>query len=253
LAAVDPEDPASWNRYAYACDPLDVVDPTGACTINVSVSGMGSGDPALASVEKRVNQIFGATPTSSGDVTQVAFDSGGSVYKLELSNRINSALLGKNPPASNRAIVYVGSVSYYAQKYARGQINNAIGATAAHELLHAITGLPDETLTTAPSSPDILTADLAMSLGLQDEVMFSLTSSAPSLYSKLSTAQADRLYSICKKLQAPKSVGAGGGGGGGFNASGSNDNWWFWYVEFLNGQPQPTPKPDPCPNGDCRH
>jgi hypothetical protein len=64
-------------------------------------------------------------------------------------------------------------------------------------------------------------------------------------------AQADRLYSVCMKLKAPKSVGAGGGGG--FNASGSNDKWWFWYVEFLNGQPPPTPKPDPCPNGDCRH
>jgi hypothetical protein len=108
-------------------------------------------------------------------------------------------------------------------------------------LLHAITGLPDETIATAPSSPDILTADLALSLGLQDGVMFSLTSSTPSLYSKLSTAQAERLYSICTKFQAPKSGGAGGGGG--FDASGFDNNWWFWYLEFKNSTWVPQQDP----------
>jgi hypothetical protein len=138
--------------------------------------------------------------------------------------------------------VILGSVDYYAQNYtAPGERENAIGATAAHELLHAITGLPDETIATAPSSPDILTADLALRLGLQDGVMFSLTNSVPSLYSKLSIAQAERLYSVCMKLQAPQSGGARGGGG--FSVGGFDDNWWFWFLELKNSTWVPEQDP----------
>jgi len=249
---VDPQNPASWNRYAYACDPLGVVGPLGACTINVSVSGSAASEPLLSAAEKRVNQIFAATPTSAGEITQVAFDTGGSGFHLELSGTFNPLRLGVHPGGTSQALVYVGSVDYFSQNYSPAGQQLAVGTTAAHELLHAVTGLPDEGVADAPSIPDILTADLAQRMGLQDSVMFSLTEPIPSMYSKLSTQQANLLYSVCMKLERP-STASSGGGGGVYSGGGPDGNWWFWYLEFLNGQPQPEPKPDPCPNGDCRH
>jgi len=257
LAAVDPENPQSWNRYAYACDPLLFGDPSGManpCTIDVGVSALGPLPQDLKAIESRVNQIYAATPAADGDITQIHFTSGGSPrYSLEfLFADLTPTITGKNeqvllgayyPHSGPPAEVFTGTIAALAAAYDQTNVSGVEGTIAAHELIHEITGIGD----VASRPPTLMGFDSAES----KVALANAGSFAPTGYSQLSQAQATALNNspdcINERLKPPSR----GAGGGGLDFSGF-DNWWFWFQEWLNGHPPPPPAKDPCPYGDCK-
>ena len=67
--AGSPDDPQSWNRYAYGRnDPIDVTDPSGKSWWSSLLIGVGVGI-GLAILPELAPEWFGATATGTGSVT----------------------------------------------------------------------------------------------------------------------------------------------------------------------------------------
>ncbi|MGH9488378.1 MAG: RHS repeat-associated core domain-containing protein [Terriglobales bacterium] len=256
LAAVDPEDPQSWNRYAYGCDPLGTRDATGSadtCTLAVNLlnySSATAGD--LTAIENRVNSIYAATPTSAGNDTQIDFVSSGAAYTLNLfAEKFSgtsgvSLVQGEAYQGGADGWVFMTNAAYYAGLGARpGAADTVAGTDAAHELVHEITGTDDLPFT--QFNEQLMSID-SVQLGdiqARNDVYNDWTGALPTGFSKLSPAEADALYDDCiqMKLRPPAASHSGGGAGGGGFAGGwrysetwscgsegcEPSGWLLWY------------------------
>ncbi|HXR97685.1 MAG TPA: RHS repeat-associated core domain-containing protein [Terriglobales bacterium] len=224
LAAVDPENPASWNRYACPCDPLDVVDPSGmsTCTVDIYINNKTHLDQAgISAIESRINQIFGATADGNGNTTQANFVSGAGDFELALFNVGPEGMLGLSQFTQGSADIFVAPMqSEFTSNFGLGA-----GTIAAHELIHRIAGVGDLPLKVGA---ELMTRDAAIESRDIKTPDVDAQSASVAGFAKLSQADASALYLNCIKLHPPRKKRAGGGALG--------DDGWFFFRAYDCGE-----------------
>lgn len=133
MAAVDPSNPQTWNRYSYVWNnPCSFVDPLGfepRCVLSVSFVGLNAAD-IPQSIQEAITQIFKAA-----DVGIQFTDSGGQI--LVNLNQANIPGYGKDPYLGNSVLINNGFIASTAPpNTGLWNIQNAIGIVTAHEMGH---------------------------------------------------------------------------------------------------------------------
>jgi RHS repeat-associated protein len=225
LAAFDPLNPQSLNRYVYVLDsPCGFYDEFGldVCTLNIKVNNKSNlNQNQLDNIQARINDIYGATPTSDGNSTAVNFIyTGKGDYGLTFTPG--------NPNGNTGLTIGWGPIWFSPKVYTAATLNDygtsnfdiATGSTAAHELTHRVTHIRDQPFS---GSPNLMNADSAISQGLGSTVTADDVNPNPQGFDLLTQSQADDLYKRCLK----KHPGQGGSSGGGTGYS-DGLQWGFW-------------------------
>jgi RHS repeat-associated protein len=214
VAAVDPTNPQSWNRYSYVWNaPCELTDPLGldpGCKVSVAVGGFVSPD-VLGQMQQILAQAnigvdFTSSP-QSGTYTLNYVDTNafrgtaGTVYLGALG--VNYGTYG---------IVYankiVGQLIVEGSGTATGTLATSLAAIGAHEIAHSL-GLAD-----VGSTSNLMGPGTHVNSG-----GFSLTAQ-----------QIADLQKGCKNKKKSNQKGPGGGAGGGPNGPGGQ---WVWF-SFLS-------------------
>ena len=215
LAAADPANPQSWNRYAYVLNnPCALVDPFGlatVCTLLVNLTAkdlIGDKDALEKQVEDRIRSMLGA---DTNYPVAVVFSASNADFTI--------ALLGADPNASaHGGDVYFGLTPNPSQPYSevyqaqiateligssyQSQLGMAMGTMAVHELTtHALSGH-----STVPGS--------AMKTVNQENSWNSAMMTDPDLKLESPRYVYNKCLNIRKKKPLPPSRAQGGGGGG---------------------------------------
>ncbi len=221
LAVAEPLDPQSWNRYAYgANDPCSTVDPLGlaTCSFNIAIANRyGLAKDQIALIQSRIANIFGATPTSSGDHLTAVFDFSGSPdYTITIAPGQKRDPQGNLVEGWTRHLGGISlSAAVYPEDMPQGTKNFNFGpyagAVMAHELVHYITGAGDVAYN---YKADLMAIDDAREnynqlTGVLDQIIKDLSGQNVEGFAKFGTGFADLLWAKC-----PKSHRRGGGGGG---------------------------------------
>jgi RHS repeat-associated protein len=227
--------PQSWNRYAYVRnDPCSRTDPLGLaeCDFNVQFNNdAGLGDNQTTAIQQRINQIYGAVASPSGDTVGVKFNfSGKADATLTATNASWFTNLlwkrsGKLGPLGSEGGLW-GPPKIYMNNLPTGfpAADTAMqaGGVGAHELAHLLLGSPD--LPYDASNPNLL-----MFYTAPEEAQFGALVHPESALWKLTSDQVSTLFRKCSKAHPtnnPASSGGHGGGGGG------NE---FWFEDWLLG------------------
>jgi RHS repeat-associated protein len=204
LAAVDPANPQSWNRYSYVGNnPCSRIDPLGLDQCNLGVlarNTAGLNQNQITQIQNQIQSIFGQTTDGHGNTVGVAFNPSGRAdatltfensawYKIgSWGGSLGSTLCWPSLGCSGSS-VYVDRVQ---QSYPGSAF--ALGTVAAHELFHQTTNTghlddPTNLMSANPTTP------------------------VPG--TNLTQAQVAQLFKECRKLHPATSRGGGGGAGGG--------------------------------------
>jgi len=229
LAAVDPSDPQSWNRYAFALNnPCALIDPLGldpTCAFNIAVNNSGIIDQSqLNTLEATlkgifeqagvgVNFNFPGEPDYTLNVTAAAgyFDPniGPGAPPVTVSNALGATVPGANGWPGNVGFVEVGQmIGYYPDASNPQTLATLLGRAGAHEAGHFLVpvggdhaGVPYGIMVAAPNLMD------------------------PSL--GFTAGQAMWLQSRCNNLHKPAGSNGARSGGGGPGGPGGGGNYIF--------------------------
>lgn len=236
LAAVNPANPQSWNRYAYVLnDPCTFVDPLGLsqCDFNVLLNNdIGLGQNMITAIENRINQIFSATPSPSGDTVGINFVSSGQAdTSLTITNAswFTNMVLGSPYGVQGG---FWGAPKVYANNlpssFPTSDTANQMGGVGAHELAHVWLGgdLPYNT-----TDPNLMMFDTA-----PPEAQLGALINTNSALWKVTANQVADLYSKCSKKppKPPQKTGTGGGSG---NLVESNSFNWLYFIDSILDSP----------------
>ncbi|MGB7729571.1 MAG: RHS repeat-associated core domain-containing protein, partial [Candidatus Acidiferrum sp.] len=211
LAAVDPTNPQSWNRYAYVLNsPCSLVDPLGlaSCQFNISVTvnpSTGLSNQNLVNALIRAANIFSQGTDANGNTVSANFtmNSGGD-YTLSFTNSptlSDAAGVTLFPGFLSTSYVYVNQLSVGGAGTAL-----ALGAVAAHELLqHNIPGFSGYGHGNLPPS----------NIGAVSHTIDQLTGPISPNNLALTPGQIGKLFNKCQKLHPPSRGASSAGGGAG--------------------------------------
>jgi len=257
VAAVDPSDPQTWNRYAYVRNsPVDAVDPLGLdcwgiqetymnggqvvwqgiiaswcdggggggggggtgissplaagppppvpCTLSVTMNNQIAGlNGSLTAIENQVNSAlgpyvnvdFGFAVTTPNTLTITNLPTNMPV------NGGNTDDLGDTIGAqgSQQPFVWYNRITANFPGASKSQLINVIGTVGAHELWHAVTGLPEELYTQNPTDNLMSLGDLALNAPGGQAIAQNLLLTNET---QLSFADQIKLWRACEKQQS---------------------------------------------------
>jgi|GEM_PF-3888165 len=217
LAVADLSNPQSLNLYGYAFNnPCSFVDPLGltpACTINVSIGGIGGRD-----IQSQIQRLFAQakvgvnfnTTPQAADFTLIFVDSN-LVAGTKAQAPIGAG--GITPSGANYGWVYQNKVMM--QLIVGGNraadLSISLGSIGAHEIMHGL-GLSD-----SPLEHNLMGA--GVHVAPRDQT--------------LTPAQKRQLLAACQGLRLQKDGGGGGelgfGPGGGDTLGGE----WFFFQPYV--------------------
>ena len=260
LAAVDPSDPQTWNRYAYVRNsPLQNTDPLGLDCWGIqesyyynnvlqwqgiiaswcdggggdSSAGGGGLPPGLAPTNTQPpppvpctlsvtmnNQIAGLNGSLTAIENQVNSALGPYVnvdfgFALTTPNTLTITNLPNNMPVnggntddlgdtigaqgSQQPFVWYNRITANFPGASKSQLINVIGTVGAHELWHAVTGLPEELYTQNPTDNLMSLGDLALNAPGGKAIAQNLLLTNET---QLSYADQIALWTACEKQQS---------------------------------------------------
>jgi RHS repeat-associated protein len=227
LAAVNPSNPQSWNRYAYVLNsPCNMVDPYGLapCTFNITIINNGLNRSQLQTAESQIASFL------SGAGVGVTFNQGKPDYTATLTiadSPKGPENFGDTPLTwgglggpGNKGTIYTYNTAVMLNKQMMNatatNVARAVGEVLTHEFGHwalNYTHSPDENL----AANDIMQRDI--------------TSDFPYQNYRFSSEEATKLQIKCKEKHP---TGGGGGGGGSRGGVGGDDwlfeLWWNWFL-----------------------
>jgi len=225
LTAVSPENPQSWNRYAYAENsPCQSVDPTGLATCTLQVNLISPlGDKATQELENRISQTVGAVTTPSGDSVAVQFSA-------FTPGAVDLAIFNRSGADYGETLTFAGIpilswVNYKTVQQTWGQNSVvAAGTVAAHEIFHQVTGTPDLPYNGNVNLMTVNDATKDPTMALLATIDYGSSSvPGPFGFNSFTQEQMLSLYNACLKQQRRR------GGGGGWSNPGTSDwTWGFW-------------------------
>ncbi len=218
LAAVDPTNPQSWNRYAYVLNnPCSLVDPFGLCSFNIGVyATVPFSKNQLKALQNSLESIFATAGvgvkfdfSGNADFSLSIVPSGTLIYGLT-PVQAPANVLGSDPrpnedvAAFNHGVVFFDrAMSFYGLSSTSPTVGAILGRVGAHEAGHYLLNM----LHNPPG--------LSGLGGIMDERVDALN---PNL--GFTAGQSIQLQHKCKKLRG----GTRGGGGG--SGDGPTDGPW---------------------------
>ena len=251
VAAVDPTNPQSWNRYGYGLNnPCGVVDPLGLSNCTLKIYANNQAGVNLKAVGGQINTLLGSVASPNGDtVGAVLVPASQASYTVNFVKGDPYGNFGSTPSylglfSFGSSTVNAAAVSQFFSMSPQAVEDAAMGTVAAHELTHLITNISD--LPYGDSFPVLPNLMQVNNLQDQDPQWFGHLFSLP-LGFPPSPAQVAALYSQCKQKQDQNHLGGGGmGSGSGF---GTYDMQGL--LCLVQGC-TPYPNSPDCPNGDCK-
>jgi RHS repeat-associated protein len=216
----DIANPQSLNRYSYVLgDPVNLVDPLGLfgtnCALNINVNNKaGLSSDEVTAIEKRINEIFGATTDPDGNTVSASFVDSGGDYTLNFSSDAPKSKDGDQLTVLGVTVrdptVYIGTIK--TEGYGSAWLL-AAGTTGAHELTHQLAGgLNSYGDQKYNGDPNLMNWDSAVHQNKPGTPFNSNTASPPQGFSKLTPQQVAKMFKNCIKKQKKRDNGGGGGG-----------------------------------------
>jgi RHS repeat-associated protein len=238
MAAVDPTNPQSWDRYAYGLgSPCGNLDPLGLDTCNLNIQVNNRADLSagqLSAAEAQINAILAAVPSEGGDDVGAVFTfSGTPDYTLNIVNGSPNGLFGWQ----RSFLFFQGNATVNAAAIGNvfdsqpGVIPQVAGTVSVHELTHRITGVGDLPFSGGASGdPNLMQID---------SFIQQFPNQATQRYLDpggllLSPGQVSALYRKCSKKHQNSSAGGGGGDNSGGLTPGDEFGWLYLYFAAVN-------------------
>ena len=219
LAAVDPSDPQTWNKYAYVLNnPCSAIDPLGldSCNFNVSLSNQAGASLNVNAIESQIQALFQASSQGQPNSVGINFNfSGNADYTLVFNN--NGAPGG--PSGTSAAPGSWGQVfaNLYPPSVYGSYTTTFLGVVGTHEMGHGLGGFDD--LPYAKYGANIMTIDSNPNWMSQSQnPVYSANFPAGLLFTP---SQVSQLFGKCAKKHPP--------GGSGEAGSSASTGFWEWF------------------------